>query len=105
MHQQEPGESPVTDALHVTLNYGPLGLVRATPRELRPDGMTVDTGIVSLTGQSDVEVTFSFRKDDRTQVHRIGASVAGASPLGAELIFHDNDRETYHALWELLRRH
>ena len=102
-HRSAP--APGRNDVHVMLNYGPLGLVRAVTRDVRLDGMTVDTGVIRLTRNTDVEVTFSVRRNNRFQVHRVDASVAGAAPGGAQLLFRDYGRDTYELLKEMMQPH
>ncbi|MCK9532143.1 MAG: hypothetical protein M0R77_16520 [Gammaproteobacteria bacterium] len=93
---------PPASDISVQLNYRPLGLVSARARNLRLDGMFVDTGAVTLPHHSEVEVTLSFRKDDRLQVHRLQARVMGRSKYGTNLTFQNCRRETYQALQEMI---
>lgn len=92
----------VTSDISVQLNYRPLGLVSARTRNLRLDGLFVDTGTITLPHQSEVEVTLSFRKDDRLQVHHLRARVMGRSKYGTNLTFQNCGRDTYQALRDLL---
>ena len=94
--------SPATSEFSVQLNYHPLGLVSARTRNLRLDGMFVDTGAIMLPHQSEVEVTLSFRKNDLLQVHHLRARVMGRSKYGTNLTFQNCQRETYQALRNLL---
>jgi hypothetical protein len=93
---------PPASDISVQLNYRPLGLVCARARNLRLDGMFVDTGAVTLPRHSEVEITLSFRKDNRLQVHHLHARVMGCSKYGTNLTFQNCRRETYQALQEMI---
>lgn len=69
------------------LNYGPLGLVRATSRHIHLDGMSVNTGPINLPCYSEVEVTLSFRKGKKLFVHQIDAMVTETSDEETKLSF------------------
>lgn len=89
----------------IMLNYAPLGLVRANARDIRPDGMSVDTGRVSLPRNSPVEVSFSFRnKENRIQIHRFDATVIESDIEGTNLTFHKCSDETRRLLRAVRRR-
>lgn len=94
-----------SDCFSIMLNYQPLGLVRANARDIRPDGMSVDTGRVSLPRNSAVEVSFSFRnEEDRVQVHRLDATVTESGLQGTRLTFRDCSDETRRVLKAMTRR-
>lgn len=79
---------------HLILNYRPLGLVRATARQLDTDGLTVDTGCILLPPHATVEITLSFREAGRSHVHRLAAEVTTSGSNGTRLRFVDADPET-----------
>lgn len=85
---------------YVMLAYGPLGLVRATARQCCIDGITVDTGRITLAEQSDVELSFTHRRHDEFVTHRLRARVNSSSRGTAVLTFTDYARTTR----EVLRR-
>jgi hypothetical protein len=85
---------------HVMLAYGPLGLVRATARQLHHDCMTVDTGLITLDEQAAVELSFIHHHHNEFVTHRIRARVSASSRGTAVLTFCDYARTTR----ELLRR-
>ena len=87
--------------LSVILNYGPLGLVRGVTRDIRGDGLWVDTGRITLTRNAPVEVTFSVRRDNKTQVHRFNATVAGTDTRGTSLSFQQCPSEVLRVLHEI----
>jgi hypothetical protein len=96
---------PVTPAreVAVTLKYQPLGELQVSRRNLRLDGLFVDTGAVTLPHQCEVEVTLAFRHDDdELEVHTLHARVMGRSRHGTNLTFQDCRRETYRALQEVM---
>ncbi len=87
---------------HVMLAYAPLGLVRATARQLRHDGMTVDTGMITLDEQAEVELSFSHHQHDQLISHHIRARVSASSRGTAVLTFSDYARSTHEVLRKLL---
>lgn len=87
---------------HVMLAYAPLGLVRATARQLRYDGMTVDTGMITLDEQAEVELSFSHRHQDEFVTHRMRARVSASSRGSAVLSFTDYARATREVLRRLI---
>ncbi len=88
--------------LHVMLAYAPLGLVRATARQLRYDGMTVDTGMITLDEQTEVELSFTHHHHDEFVTHRIRAQVSASSRGTAVLAFLDYARTTREVLRRLI---
>ncbi|WP_127478106.1 hypothetical protein [Sulfurivermis fontis] len=88
--------------LHIMLAYAPLGLVRATARQLRYDGMTVDTGMVTLDEQAEVELSFTHRHHDELITHRLRAQVVASSRGTAVLAFTDYARTTREILHQLI---
>jgi hypothetical protein len=86
---------------HVMLACSPLGLVRATARHLRHDGMTVDTGTVTLDEQAEVELSFTQRHNGEFITHRIRARVSASSRGRAVLAFCDYARTTQEVLRKL----
>ncbi len=88
--------------LHVMLAYGPLGLVRATARELRLGGMIVDTGTVALDEEAEVEVSFNHCYKDEVITHRISATVTRSFRGGAVLAFRSYARTTLQVLRYLI---
>jgi len=88
--------------LDVMLAYGPLGLVRATARELHLGGMIVDTGAVTLSEQTEVEVSFTHRHKNEFVTHHISAIVIDVHRGGATLAFRDYARTTLQLLRDLL---
>lgn len=81
------------DTIDVILGYGPLGLVRATTRDIHPDGMIVDTGPVALARNAQVEVhlTLTTAHNKRPQNCRLTAQVVDSTGNGACLHFHPYD--------------
>ena len=76
---------------HIMLNYAPLGLVRATTRCVGENGMSVDTGAIALAHDAPVEISYSYRNEDRFVVHRRQAVVSGRSSNGATTLTFRND--------------
>lgn len=87
---------------HVMLAYAPLGLVRATARQLRYDGMTIDTGMITLDELAEVELSFSHREHDELVTHRLRARVSASSRGSAVLSFTDYARTTREVLRRLI---
>ena len=73
--------------LHLTLKYGPLGLVRATGLRVGPNSLLVDTGRIALTDNSEVEVLWSERRGQSLRSHSLPARVCGTDEHGARLMF------------------
>ncbi len=107
MHHKSSGRrgEKRPNSLHIVLNYRPLGLIRAITRDIRQDGMSVDTGCIQLPNHSEVEVTFSYRKDNKTHVHRIGALVTRCAREGTRLSFRPDDSAAFTALAEIAQLH
>ncbi len=91
------------EPLQVMLAYGPLGLVRATARELRLDGMTVDTGAIMLTEQAEVEISFTHKRQNEFVTHRIKAQVTASSRHETRLTFRSYARTTFMVLQRLVQ--
>lgn len=91
--------------LHIMLAYGPLGLVRATARQLRYDGMTVDTGLITLDEQAEVELSFTHRQQEEFVTHRIRARVSASSRGTAVLAFSGYAHTTREVLRRLIEGH
>lgn len=87
---------------HVMLAYGPLGLVRATARELNDYGMTVDTGMITLEEQAEVELSFTHRQRDEYVTHRLRTRVTASGRGTAVLAFCDYARTTLDLLHKLV---
>lgn len=102
MHIKDAHPIPQGESLQVMVSYGPLGLVRATTRELGYDGMTVDTGNITLGEQAEVEISFTHKLHDEYITHRISGTVSESSPGHARLAFSSYARTTYQALRELI---
>ena len=86
----------------ITLKYPPLGELPISRRNLRLDGLFVDTGSITLPHQCEVEVTLAFSHDDQREVHTLHARVMGRSRYDTNLTFQNCRRETYRALQEAI---
>ena len=73
--------------IHLTLRYGPLGLVRATAARIGPNSLLVNTGQVSLADNAQVEVLWSERRGHTLESRSIPAKVCGSDQYGARLLF------------------
>ena len=73
--------------IHLTLRYGPLGLVRATASRIGPNSLLVNTGQVALADNCEVEVLWSERHGQVLESHSLSARVAGCDKRGARLLF------------------
>lgn len=91
--------TPLNESLYLILNYGPLGLIRATVKDFGASGITVETGCIVLPGRARVDVTFSYSREGSNRVHRIPARVARSKPGETRLEF---DNEAQVAVHELL---
>jgi len=90
--------------IYVTLSYPPVGLIGATAHNLYMNGLSVDTGAITLPRHADVEVTLSYRKKGRLQVHRLTARVTGRGERSTDLTFEDFPLESQRAIRELVAR-
>lgn len=97
-------DRPPARDVAVTLKYRPLGELLVSRRNLRLDGLFVDTGAVNLPHQCEVEVTLAFRHDNEFEVHTLNARVVGRSRYGTNLTFQDCRRDTYRALKKLMNQ-
>ena len=81
--------SPIkpSQTIHLILKYGPLGLVRATASCCGPNSLLVDTGRVSLTENSEVEVVLTVRRGQLLESLCLPARIGGCSETGAQLTF------------------
>lgn len=87
---------------HLMLSYGPLGLVRATLLDLCDEGMTVDTGAITLAHGVEVEIAFTQRQHNEYITHRLLALVKRSFQGGAELAFSSFAHTTWEVLHHLL---
>lgn len=95
--------APIEDLpFHIMLAYEPVGLLRATARELNDYGMTVETGMITLEEQAKVELSFTHRDRDEYVTHRIRARVTTSGQGTAVLEFCDYARTTLDLLHKLV---
>jgi hypothetical protein len=90
--------------LDVQLLYHPLGVVSGVTRWISEDGMHIDTGCVTLQRQSEVEITFPCKRNNRTAYHRILANVCHCMEGGSTLQFLSYSREARCALRDIISR-
>jgi len=88
--------------LDVQLLYLPLGVVSGVTRWISEEAMHIDTGRVTLQRQSEVEITFPCKRNNRTKYHRILAHVSHCVEGGSTLQFLDCSREAHCALRDLI---
>lgn len=100
-HEKNMTES----TLSLMLNYGPLGLIRATRTLVGENSICVDTGCISLNNHSEVEIVLSIRNAAGTNTYRIPATVSGSNEHGIKLQFRDCARATLEALLPFVTRH
>jgi hypothetical protein len=89
-------------SLDVQLLYQPLGVVSGVTHWISEEAMHIDTGRVTLQRQSEVEITFPCKRNNRTAYHRILAHVSHCMEGGSTLQFLSCSREAHCALRELI---
>ncbi len=107
--KMETLQQPILNGLHnihVMLNYGPLGIVRAATEAVARDHIRVNTGAVSLQHNTEVEVVLSIPGSKHTEHHRLRALVSHCDASGhTTLTFCCCGRETMLALRPYLTLH
>lgn len=94
-----------SSSISLLLNYGPLGLIRATKPMIWQDSICVDTGCIALNDHSEVEIVLSIRNGDTAKTYRIPATVNGNDEYGVKLQFKDCAKATFEALLPFITRH
>ncbi len=79
-----------------------LGLVRGRTRQVGVGSMIIDTGIIRLPLDEEVEVAVVLCDGADDQVHQITAKVVRNSELGSELSFRDFEADTIRCLRRVL---
>jgi hypothetical protein len=79
-----------------------LGLVRGRTRQIGVGSMILDTGIIRLPIDEEVEVAFVLGDDAEEQVHQVTAQVVTNSASGSELRFRDFEPSTIQCLRRVL---
>lgn len=92
-------------SISLVLNYGPLGLIRATNTLIGQDSISVDTGRIALNNHSEVEIVLSIRTGDTSKTYRIPATVSGSDEHGVKLQFRDCAKATLDALLPFVTCH
>ena len=88
-------------ALNVVVYCRGLGMVRGRTRNLGIGGMLLDTGVVRLPQDEEVELAFMLDgAESDAEVHQLTAQVVRTSDRGTELVFKDFEPNTM----RLLRR-
>jgi hypothetical protein len=88
-------------ALSVVVYCRGLGMVRGRTRNLGIGGMVLDTGVVRLPQDEEVELAFMLDgADSDAELHQLTAQVVRTSDRGTELVFTDFEPSTM----RLLRR-
>jgi hypothetical protein len=91
--------------ISLVLSYAPLGLVSATHTEITPDGVVIDTGCITLSSNSEVDIVLSIRDGEQHMKHRLRARVTGYDGTGFRLAFQDCDAQTLEALLPYITLH
>lgn len=91
--------------LSLMLNYGPLGLIRASRTLIGDNCICVDTGCIALNDNSEVEIVLSIRNATRISTYRIPATVSGRGEHGITLQFRECAKATLEALLPFVTRH
>lgn len=90
--------------ISLILNYAPLGLIRALRAEIGSQRILVDTGCVTLTDDSEVDIMLCI-DGVSPAYHYIRARVAGSHPDGVILAFQKCDSATIEALLPYITIH
>ena len=88
--------------ISLMLNYGPLGMIRATQKIIRENCIVVDTGRIDLNEHSEVEIVLSIRVGGTSKTYRIPAKVSGKEEHGVKLLFQECAKATVEALLPFL---
>lgn len=72
--------------VHVVLNYGPLGIVRAITEHIAHDYMLVNTGTITLNHEAEVEIVLSIPGLEHSVHHRIRAQVSHCGADGHAIL-------------------
>jgi len=91
--------------INLVLSYAPLGLISAHHTELTRDGVVIDTGCITLSDNSEVDIVLSIRDGDQHMRHRLRAQVTGSDSTGIRLAFVDCDHQTLQALLPYITIH
>lgn len=84
--------------LEMLILYRPLGLIRGRVRDINLHGALVDTGLVHLAKDSEVEVTMALSSPGKRDFHRFDAIVIEAAEQTARLLFTALPLQTRNAL-------
>lgn len=84
--------------ISLMLNYGPLGMIRATQKVISENCIVVDTGRIDLNDHSEVEIVLSIRVGGASKTYRIPATVSGKAEHGVKLLFRECAKATVEAL-------
>jgi hypothetical protein len=95
-------DARVPFSIDVVIYCRGLGLVRGRTMEVGVRSMILDTGIIRLPIDEDVEVAFVLGDVPDEQVHQVTAQVFSNSELGSELRFRDFEPSTIRSLRRLL---
>ena len=92
--------------IHVVLNYGPLGIVKAVTEHIACDYMLVNTGTITLNHEAEVEIVMSIPGLEHSVHHRIRAQVSHCGTDGhATLSFRCCGEQTLLALLPYVTLH
>lgn len=86
----------------VVLNYPSLGLLRANIENISLGGVFVNTGRISLSVNTPVEMVFELPDDGARRIRKAEALVVRATGGGAGLMFHKFNPATFRLLQALL---
>lgn len=102
---QTTGRTPGNNDISLVLSYAPLGLVRAIHTRIGLDEIMVDTGCVTLSNDSEVEILLTIRDGEQHMTYRIKARVSGSDHHGIKLAYQDCDHTTLKALMPYITLH
>ena len=102
MIQERRWNPRLPTVMEVAVYYGGLGLVRCKTRDMSYDGAFIETGRISMTKDTDVELVFSSYSGSRHTQHRLTAQISRVTHDGAGLSFNNLEISTYRFLQQLL---
>jgi len=73
--------------LNLVIHYAPLGLIRATTKDVSSTGMFIDTGRIILSPEETIELSFSLPSSRDLHTYTVPASVVHSSAQGSGIEF------------------
>lgn len=73
--------------LNLIIHYGPLGLIRATSKDVSAKGMFIETGRIVLSPDETIELTFSYPSTIEGVTYSLPANIVHSSEQGSGIEF------------------